>query len=512
MIPLFKVYMSPESCELVNQTLQSGFISQGKKVDEFEAELKKYFNYPYILTVNSATIGLSIAIRLLNLPPGTTVLCTPLTCMATTCAVLENRLKIKWVDVDPDTCNMSLESLKRSLNPSIGAIIFVHWGGSPIDLEKLRAVAGNIPVIEDCAHAFGSKYKNSPLGTHGNLAVYSFQAIKHLTTGDGGVIFCRNEEEYKRCKLLRWFGISREKPPGVDFRLEEDIAEWGYKGHMNDINASIGLGNLKNVSELVSKHKKNAAIYNRKLACIHGVSLLKQVRDSESAYWIYTLKVADKPSFLDFMKKSGITVSQVHNRNDIHSCVSEFKSHLPNLDNLEKQIISIPVGWWLSEKEVEFITEKVVEWGNLYAEKKLGGKFEIRLLEKQDKNQYLSLLKELNGFECDPKKFDLVFEAVENGSKIYVLTGENGILISTARVYLDLKFYQNIARVEDVITKKEFRGRGAGRILLEYILKELKEDTSLDLYKIVLSTKEKNLGFYEKVGFEQSGLEMNVRI
>jgi len=491
-IPLFKVFMSPESVENTSCVLQSGFISQGKQVEEFERRLKQYFNYPYLLTTNSATSGLILALRLLNLPSGSEVLCSPLTCFATTTAVLENRLKIKWVDVDKDTCNICLKDLALKISEKTKAVLFVHWAGSPVDLDKVREICKDIPVVEDCAHAFSAKYKGKHLGQHGNLAVYSFQAIKHLTTGDGGLLFCRNEEEYQRAKLLRWFGISREKPKGVDFRLEDDIKEWGYKFHMNDINASIGLGNLPYMNELTTKHKKNAEFYNRHFSRLFNVKILQQNSSAESAYWIYTLKVSDKNSFLNYMKEKEITASQVHNRNDIHSCVSEFKISLPQLDLLEKQIVSIPVGWWLTEEEKMRIITAVKDW-----DIKMGKEILIRELRREDKEEYLSLLEELNGVKCDFNKFDVVYTSLPlNNSEVYVLTVNNRI-ISTLKVILEPKFYDDVAHIEDVVTRKEHRGQGFGSMLLEFV----KRKALKKAYKIVLSSKEQNLSFYKKNGF-----------
>jgi dTDP-4-amino-4,6-dideoxygalactose transaminase len=257
-LSLFKVFMSPGISKPLIDTLQSGFISQGKKVEEFESKLKEWFNYPYILTLNSATSGLILAIKVLNLVEGDEILSSPLTCFATNVSILANGLNIKWVDVDPETCNINLDDLKNKITAKTKAILLVHWGGYPVDLDKIKEIQKytvdkfgfKIHVIEDCAHAFGAEYKNQKIGTHGNICVFSLQAIKHLTTGDGGLIFLPNKELYDRVKLLRWYGIDREYKNNKDYRLENDISEWGYKYHMNDINATIGIENLKYINEI----------------------------------------------------------------------------------------------------------------------------------------------------------------------------------------------------------------------------------------------------------------------
>jgi len=374
MLSLFQVFMSPTVSVNVANTLNSGMITQSSKVEEYENKLKEWFNYPFILSLNSATSGLTIAIRMLDLSPDDEVLSTPLTCTATNWPILANNAKIKWVDVDINTCNMDLDDLKSKITNKTKAVVLVHWGGSPINLEKLSSIQTytldtfgfKLKVIEDCAHAFGAEYKGKKIGTHGNTCVFSTQAIKHLTTGDGGLIFCEDEKSYQRAKLLRWYGISREqRSSGKDFRLENDINEWGYKFHMNDINATIGIYNLPYIAKNLQRIRENTDFYDKELASIKCVELLKKIPDSLSAYWIYTIKIKCKEDFITFMKDHGIMVSQVHNRNDIHSCVKQFKCHLPLLDKLEKEIICIPCGWWITDQDRLKIVDCIKNFSSL---------------------------------------------------------------------------------------------------------------------------------------------------
>ena len=381
-IPLFKVFMSEDVIKPVNDVLLSGYITQGKQVEKFESDLRNFLGCEYLLTLNSATAGLTLATRLLknvdkeNNWPGfdelkDVVLAPALTCFATTAAILSNKVKIRWLDVDLNNSNISLEDVKKKLNEYTKIIYLVHWGGTPVDLDELDTICeehkvkyGYKPmVVEDCAHAFGAEFNGRKLSNHGNICVYSTQAIKHLTTGDGGIITLPNEKLYNRCKLLRWYGIDREKRnyKGKDFRLENDIAEYGYKFHMNDINATIGLYNLPHMNELLKKNRENAKYFDEHLKNCFGIQLIKNNPKSNSAYWLYTIRVLNgrKQEFMDKMKKAGIMTSQVHNRNDINSCVKEFEEELPYLDILEKELVCIPVGWWLEQKDLEFIVDSV---------------------------------------------------------------------------------------------------------------------------------------------------------
>ena len=211
-------------------------------------------------------------------------------------------------------------------------------------------------IIEDCAHAFGSKFENKMLGNHGNICVFSMQAIKHVTSVDGGMMILPNDELYERSKLLRWYGIDRENNK-KDFRCEADVPEWGFKFHMNDLNASIGLGNLKHADKIIRVHQENASFYDKELAECSGITLLERSPDRESANWIYSMLVENRNDFMNLMKDKSIIVSQVHERNDIHSCVKEFKTELPALDKTVSKVVSIPVGWWVTKEQREYIVD-----------------------------------------------------------------------------------------------------------------------------------------------------------
>jgi len=379
-IPLFKVYMSEEAPKAATEVLKSGFIGQGPVVDEFEKNLRSFFQNDYVVTVNSATSGEHLALHMLKKPSlhknrlnntwlgledGDEVLATPLTCTATNFPILANNLNIKWVDIDSKTLNMDLDDLARKITKKTKVIFLVHWGGYPMDLDKLSEIQqtafnnfGFKPVIiEDCAHSLGSKFNGKPIGTHGNICTFSFQAIKHLTSVDGGVLVLPHKELYQRARLMRWYGIDRDSDR-KDFRCEADITEWGFKFHMNDVNAAIGLANLKEVQEnVIDKHIENGKYYDEALKGVKGVTLLERDPRMESSYWIYSLLVENKDAFAEHMKKCGIATSQVHERNDIHTCLSDYRSHLPNLDKIKSQLTAIPVGWWVSKEEREYIVD-----------------------------------------------------------------------------------------------------------------------------------------------------------
>jgi len=371
MIPLFKPFMSDQVDEELSKVLHSGYIGQGPKVEEFEEELMKVFESDYVVTVNSATSGLHLAIHMVKKEWGT-VLTTPLTCTATNWPILANECQIRWVDVNEHNLNMDLDDLARKIDETTKVIVLVHWGGIPIDYDRLNNVLiaantkfGFMPiVIEDCAHAMGAEWNNISIANKGvmrdkHIQVYSFQAIKQITSVDGGAIVFPDKEMYNRAKLLRWYGIDRETNK-KDMRCEVDIKEWGFKFHMNDINATIGIENLKFLKDHIQHVRMLSNIYDDYLIPLNPEVMLQYVPDKASpSWWLYTILADDRDELARYLTEEGIMVSKVHKRNDNHTCVKDYKALLPTLDKVDKRMLCIPIGWWVTEDDAHLIGKAI---------------------------------------------------------------------------------------------------------------------------------------------------------
>jgi dTDP-4-amino-4,6-dideoxygalactose transaminase len=355
----------PESVNVpLLETLHSGFIGQGAKVEEFEHVLSNYFDNPYALTLNSGTSGLQLALRLSDVGHGDEVISTPMTCTASNMPVLAAGGSLVWADINPVTGNIDPRDIERKITEKTKAIIVVHWGGYPCDMDEICAIAKahNLRVIEDGAHSFGAQYKGKRIGNHADFVMFSLQAIKHITTIDGGVLMCQNEKDYERGRLLRWYGIDRNSKR-KDFRCEEDIEEWGYKFHMNDICAVIGIEQMKYVDGIVEKNRANARFLDEELQGLRGVRTIPWAEDRQSANWLYTIHVDRRQDFMAFMKTRDVMVSQVHARNDTHSCFAPYVSDsVPNVSKFSETMCCIPNGWWLSESELQQVVAAVREF------------------------------------------------------------------------------------------------------------------------------------------------------
>lgn len=367
-IPQFKVYMQHESADMVAEVLASGYIGQGPKVEQFEKELQAFLGYEYGVTVNSGTSALWLALHLIGVGPGDIVVSTPMTCSATNEVISLRGAEIFWADID-EYGNMSAKTLSEALEyidktviggkNKIKAIMAVDWGGLPCDYDGLRSVANGIPIIEDAAHAFGALYNHQSISlSGGDYVAYSFQAIKHLTCGDGGLLVTP-KEQYERAKLLRWYGLDRTK--GDAMRCKQDILEPGYKFHMNDINATIGLANIKSVEWVLYRHRYVAQVYNEELISL-GL-LPTWPYDRRSSYWLYTIHIPRAREFELYAKEfCRFGATQVHNRNDKFSFLWKYNRELRALDKWYDDMVCIPCGWWMSDDDISRIIDSVIGW------------------------------------------------------------------------------------------------------------------------------------------------------
>lgn len=349
MIPLFKVSMSEAAAGAVAEVLGSGYIGQGERVEQFEAALQGLLDLPAPpLTVSSCTAALDLALHLVGVGPGDEVITTPVTCTATNSPIVTRGARPVWADVDPLTGLISPRDVARKITPRTRAIMAVDWGGALCDYAALRRFG--LPVIQDAAHSLTA-------GARGDYVCWSFQAIKHLTTGDGGALWTP-AAELERARLLRWYGLDRRSK--ADFRCEQNIAEVGYKAHMNDIAAAIGLANLARTPDVIAAHRANAAHYH---AALEGARhITRPAWDDASPWWLYTVLVDDRAGFARHMQQRGVATSPVHARNDTHAAFCFPSGPLPGVDHFASRNVAIPVGWWLTDDNRRRVIAAALDW------------------------------------------------------------------------------------------------------------------------------------------------------
>jgi perosamine synthetase len=360
-IEFFNTTVTDTAIEAVSETLKSTRISAGVKADLFEKRLSER-GIINPVTLNSGTVTMHLALIASGVGPGDEVILPAQTFIATGMAILYVGATPVFADINTYDGNISVSSIREKITSRTKAIIPVHWAGYPCDMQEINKLAQehNLSVIEDAAHAFGAQYKGQPVGSLSRFTSFSFQAIKHLTTGDGGALCCENIEDANLIKRLRWFDIDRENTKtGFLGEREYDAVHVGYKYHMNDIAASLGIANLEEIDVKLSKIKTIAQKYTQELRDIPGITLMKYKSDRQSAYWLFPLLVEDRDKFIAKMKKSDIPVSVVHQGIDRNTIFGGKKQDLIGQRYFDDHQIHIPIHDALTESQVNKIIKAV---------------------------------------------------------------------------------------------------------------------------------------------------------
>lgn len=350
----FTTTISNESILLANKVLTSGFISAGKVAEEFEQSLVNELGIINPVSVNSGTSALHLAMAVAGVSTGDEVILPAQTFIATGFTIMMQGAKPVFADIELETGNIDVESIRSKITDKTKAIMPVHWGGYPCDMDAINLLAKehNLAVVEDAAHALGAKYKGRPVGTLSRFTAFSFQAIKHITSGDGGVIAALSEDDLYLLKRLRWFDIDRDnsKPDILGERVY-DAAHIGYKYHMNDLAAAVVLGNLSEFKRIQGRIKYIADRYENELKDIAGLKQLQYNDENESAYWLFTVLVEERENFIKALKERGVPTSVVHRRIDKNSIFGGLQE-LDNQAIYDQLQICIPIHANLSDEDV----------------------------------------------------------------------------------------------------------------------------------------------------------------
>jgi len=361
-ISMFKPYVNEKAIELVGQTLRSGWIGEGPMVQEFERRISEMVNSPFSVAVNSCTSALHLGLLVAGVKLGDEVITTAQTMLATTQAILAAGARPVYADVEYATGNINAADIAHRITQRTRAILTVDWGGYPCSYEAILAVAKeyDLIVIEDAAHALGASYKGNPVGSICPFTCFSFQAIKHLATGDGGMLCVSDQDSYHKAVRLRWFGIDRfKRQPSILGEPIWNVTELGYKYHMNDIAASIGLGNLEDFERLLARRREIVAIYRDMLGDVPGVTLFERSSDRESADWLFSVHVERREDFCRAMQSKDIAVSVVHLRIDRNELCGGERDDLPELTRFTKTHISLPLHNYLTDEDVQYVINSV---------------------------------------------------------------------------------------------------------------------------------------------------------
>ena len=364
-IPLFYPFVAPEAFKEVEDSLNSRWIGQGPKVDLFEKEFQKKIvpnNFP--IAVGSGTDGLHLAYILSGIQEGDEVITPVFTCTATNLPLLYIKAKPVFADINPLTMNINIDDIEHRITEKTKAIVAVDYGGVPADYEKLNQICEKyqLKLIGDCAQSIGTLYKGRPISEYCDYTVFSFQAIKTISTSDGGMLVLKNNANLSLAKRLRWFGIDRsEKQKGI---WENDVFEIGYKYQMTDIAACLGISALKHFEKIVNYRKNIFEIYlenisNKQINLIHT----PDKNGTSICPWLCTIIVENgRIDLMKNLREKGVETAQVHYRNDRYSVFGSRKKDLPNMDYLEDKYLVLPIHHKISINQAMEICKYINEW------------------------------------------------------------------------------------------------------------------------------------------------------
>ena len=361
-ISLFNTYINLSAFKKVRSVLDSTFLSEGAMVKKFENQLSQKLGLLNPVTVNSGTSALHLALILAGIRPGDEVILPSQTFVATGLAVLYVGAKPVFADIQYETGNIDPRDIEKKITRKTKAILPVHWNGYPCDMDEIKRITKkyDLVVIEDAARALGSTYKNRPIGSISDITCFSFQAIKHLTTGDGGAVCFKSKMTAGEARVMRWFGIDRAKSkPSILGERDFKISKLGYKYHLNDYEAALGLANLEGFKKRLARRQQIANFYKKNLTKIGGITLFEEKPDRKSAYFLFGFHVEKRLDFIQAMKSRGVPVTVDTLGIARHPIFSKFRASLPNNSHFNKTQINIPCHDGLSRKGFEHIVESI---------------------------------------------------------------------------------------------------------------------------------------------------------
>lgn len=365
MIPVFRPSYGREELKRVKKVLSSGWIGLGPRVAEFEKAFAEYTGVRHAVAVNSCTAALHLALMVMDVRDKE-VITTPMTFVSTNHAILYNGGIPVFADIRPDTLCIDPAEVKKSITERTRAIIAVHYGGHACDMEALReARAGKeILILEDAAHACGGEYKGQKAGTLGDMACFSFHAVKNLATGDGGMITTNDDSAAERLRRLRWVGITketweRERQEPFKYSWYYRVEELGFKYHMNDINAALGLAQLGKLDWMNRRRREISRMYTEGLSGVRGLGLPVVKDYALSACHNYVVKTEQRDGLNEFLAQKGISTGVHYIPNNQYDMYKKYGRPTPVAEKVWKTLLTLPLFPDLKKREIRHIIDSI---------------------------------------------------------------------------------------------------------------------------------------------------------
>lgn len=367
MIPVSKPSIGIEELDEIKKVFETGWLGLGSTVFEFENKIKEFIGAKNVIAVNTGTTAIHLALDAFGIKEGDEVIVPSLTFCATIQAITALKAIPVFCEVYETDLNVDISDVRKKITKNTKAIICVHYYGNACDMDSLLAIGKehNILIIEDAAHAYGSSYKGKKIGSFGDATCFSFDPIKNLTTGEGGAITLRNDEVAEEIRRKRILGI--DKDTWHRYRNERswfyEVTTQGYRYHMSNINAAIGLAQMKKFDGFVIRKKEIVKKYNDAFSTVNGLQILS-INLEETAPFTYIIRVLEgkRDMAMEYLKTKGVGTGVHYIANHIQPYFSKYSSPLPVTDRLWREILTLPLYSDMNDNDVDLVIQSVKEF------------------------------------------------------------------------------------------------------------------------------------------------------
>ena len=364
-IPLSGPDIGPQEKALVNEVLDSGWLSLGPKLDEFEDMMADYVGVDHAVAVNSGTSGLHLLVRAMDIGPGDEVITTPFSFIASSNCLLFEGAEPVLVDIKPDTYNIDVEKIEAAISEDTEAILPVDVFGQPAAMEDIMDLAESydLKVIEDSCEAIGAEHRGRMVGSIAHGSVFAFYPNKQMTTGEGGIIVTDDEELARRCDSMRNQGRAQDSKWLSHVRL-------GYNYRLDEMSCALGIAQLERIDELLQKRKQVAEKYNEHLADVEGVKTLTIKEDTTRMSWfVYVVRIteeaggADRNQVMQELRDAGIGCkpyfTPIHLQPFYRDKFGYEEGDYPITEKVAGQSLALPFYNDLEDEEIEYVVDKL---------------------------------------------------------------------------------------------------------------------------------------------------------
>jgi perosamine synthetase len=354
--------------DAVTEVMRSGWLGLGPKTEQFENEFASYVGNRFMVALNSGTAALHLALDVLGIGPGDEVIVPPITFISTVHAVSYVGATPVFADIEKDTMNIAVEDIATKITPKTKAIIVVHLAGHPCDMDSIHKLADSkgIKVVEDAAHACGATYKDRVIGSISDITCFSFHAVKNLTCGEGGAITCNQEWLARKLREKRWVGISKDtwirSSDEKVYAWQYYVDQLGYKYHMSDMQAAIGLVQLQKINRLNGRRKEISKQYQQELKDIPWIELPKEKHYAQSSWHLFQIKLPReqiRDRLIGHLQDKGIATGVHYYPCNQHPCYIHIQARVPISAGIWKRILTLPIHPNLTEGDMDRIMDSL---------------------------------------------------------------------------------------------------------------------------------------------------------